>query len=175
MFHTSLYSLTQPSFGHSPVLGPRTCTAGSIHQQKVEDLEVICALLTGTTLASPLTSCQSRVGGEGIRSSLLLEIVWVRKGVLSLRRTGGKTGSTSPTMLWPWLLGEGPREQNQRGGWSPCQQPLRHHWPLMLKSAYCNNPWSYRTDDFGIGRYHEKLKQHESSPIHHSMLWGFFV
>lgn len=113
------------------------------------------------SLFSP-ASCQSRLEGEGIMSSLPVEIVWVRKGVLSLTRTGEKTGSTFPTMMWPWLLGEGLWEQIQREGWNPCQQPLRHHWPLMLKSTYCNNPGSYRTEDFGISRHHKKLKQHQS-------------
>lgn len=80
--HKSLSSPTQPSSGHFPELGPHTCTSGSTQQKVVRDLEVICALLTGTILSPPLKYCQSRLEGDVIRSYFFLK-VWVRKGVLS--------------------------------------------------------------------------------------------
>lgn len=114
--HTSLFALTEPSSGHPLELGPCTCTAGSIQQQKVKDLEFIRALLTGTPLPSPLTSYQSRSEGQGIRSSLLLEIVWVRKEVLSPRRTGKSLRLLPPPCCGLACWGKVPESRTREWG-----------------------------------------------------------
>lgn len=74
-------------------------------------------------------------------------------------------------MLWPWLLGESPREQHQRVGETHANSPSGTTGPSCSKVRTVNILWSDHTDDFDIRRYHEKLKQHQSSPCYTASLF----